>query len=1083
MKNSVFKTQIADEKARRKIVEDLDRTILVEAGAGSGKTRSLVDRMLSLLRSGVSTVDKMAAVTFTRKAAAELRGRFQTSLERSVRKETGRDVLCRLQKALSNLEQGYIGTIHSFCAKILRERPVEADLDPEFAELDDIENEVFLDACWHEYLFKVRIEDNPLLYKLSDLGLAPEDLKSAFFDLANYPEVHPVRGSAALPDFSRIKKELNDFLDSAAKRLPSVPPGKGYDSLQKNLIRCLIRRRTFGHQDSVILMDTVELLDGNLSVTYNRWPDKKEAESVQLEWKRFNTKIVKPALQQWREFRHTFVLDFLQPALDYFHSRLRQASKVNYHGSLLMTARLLKEYPRARQFFQQKYTHILVDEFQDTDPIQAEMLFYLAGEGEIQADWWRMTLRPGSLFLVGDPKQSIYRFRRADMAVYNTVKKRIRDGGGDILHLTSNFRSVNELGDWNNRVFHDIFPVRSNDYQAAFAPMITRRDRSGKTFSGIYKMTIPKVKRDKKEKIAEQDASRIAGWIQWACRGNAELSRTQEEIMRGAGPAAQPEDFMILVRYKENMSLYARALEERGLLFEINGGGAFQEAPELNELLILVRALLDPNEAVSTVAALRGLFFGCSDRELLDFKKAGGDFCEWKPASESSGPVDQALFTMGRWREWFFEDNPSTALERICEESGFAAYLASSPMGSSRAGNVYKLLDILRHRENKEMMTFGDTAEFLEELFTLRDIEEMSLTPGRSGVVRIMNLHKAKGLEAPVVFLANPLGVKPFSPDRHIVRRGLQKPQGYFVVSRKGNYHSRILSQPAGWEEKEEDEKRYQQAEEERLMYVASTRAKNALIISTYEEDKKERMSWTELNKHVNELSELPVPEPGGRREKAKLKISGKELREWQEKKEEEKNRLISPRYQLETVTSLAETEEEAPPRERGDGGMSWGRVVHYVLEVLGRMDVPGREILYRSALDMEERDPEEIPFLRRMIEDIERSGLWKRALRAEQKYFEIPFSVSAAGEELERDENDPVILTGTIDLVFKEAGGWVIADYKTDEIFGSIKRYLDYYAPQIQLYRRFWEKVTGEKVKECGLYFTSIHRWVILDV
>ncbi len=1079
-----MRIQIVDEEDRRKIVENLDRTILVEAGAGSGKTRSLVDRMLALIRSGYSSIDKTAAVTFTRKAAAELRGRFQTSLEKAVREESAGPATDRLRRALSNLEQCYIGTIHSFCAKMLQERPVEANLDPEFKELNDIDNQVFQDTCWHEYLIKVRMDNHPVLRKLDKAGLLPEDLKSVFDILANYPEVIPVGGISSQPDFDKIREEFNCFIDRMEKILPPQKPENGYDDLQKTIIRCLIRRRGLGHRNSIVLMESLELLDKNPKVTKNRWPENKDAESALRDWESFRKKTAEPALRQWREYRHTFVLDFLRPALDYTSKRRYEKSQVNYQDSLLMAARMLKRFPGIRTFFQQKYTHILVDEFQDTDPVQAEILCYLAGQENDGKEWWELTPRPGSLFLVGDPKQSIYRFRRADIDIYNLVKSRIETAGGDILKLTTNFRSLNDLGAWNNKVFQKIFPAQENKVQAEYAPLNTVRVNDAAGFAGVHKITLPKVKWDKKEDIAQQDAKKIANWIDWACKGNIRLSRTPEEEKRGMEQQAGPGDFMVLLRYRENMSLYARALEERNIPFEISGGGAFQDTPELKELVTLVRALLDPNETVSTAAALRSIFFGCSDRDLLHFKHKGGDFREWDVVSSpKNSPVSRALAVMLRWREWFLQDNPSTALEKICEASGLTAYLAASELGSSRAGNVYKMIDILRVREKDGGLPFGEAVELLEELVTLRDVEEMSLMPGRKDAVRIMNLHKAKGLEAPVVFLAHPLGKKPFPPDRHIVRTGRKKPKGYFLAEKKYNYNSRILSQPADWDTQAEQEKIYAQAEEERLLYVASTRAKNALIVSTYVEDKGKKMSWKDLNRYLEEVPELDCPRFAGKKEKNQLKIPGEELQAWEFRKEREWTDLRTPSYHVETVTSLAkmEGEGEAPPRESGDAGMSWGRVVHYVLEVLGSKDISDRRLLYETALEMEDREPDEIEILSRLVDDIEQSELWSRAGRAEKRYFEMPFSVSASGEELGRNIDGPVLLSGVIDLIFKEKDGWVIADYKTDEIYGSLERYVKYYAPQIQLYRRFWEKAAGEKVKESGLYFTSIHRWVII--
>ena len=189
-----------DAEARAKIIRELDRTLLVEAGAGSGKTKSLVDRMLALLREGRCGIESLAAVTFTRKAAAELRGRFQTELERSVREEEAGEVRSRLQEALQNLERCYIGTIHSFCARLIRERPVEIALDPDFREMEEIEDGVYRDTCWHAYLLEARLRDEPGLGRLESVGLAPDDLKDSFAAVSLFPEVELMPGSDRPPD-------------------------------------------------------------------------------------------------------------------------------------------------------------------------------------------------------------------------------------------------------------------------------------------------------------------------------------------------------------------------------------------------------------------------------------------------------------------------------------------------------------------------------------------------------------------------------------------------------------------------------------------------------------------------------------------------------------------------------------------------------------------------------------------------------------------------------------------------------------------------------------------------------------------
>ncbi len=275
------KAQLVDKEARQKISGKLDTTFLVEAGAGSGKTKSLVDRMLALLRSGNCRIDTLAAVTFTRKAAAELRGRFQTELEEAVLREKDKEVKNRLSDALQSLEQCYIGTIHSFCAKILRERPIEIALDPDFKEMEEIEDAVFREKCWHDYLVKVRLEGEAILQSLAEVGLMPEELKDSFRAVSLYPEVELMGGSKKTPDFSHFRKNLESFLQEARKIVPTVRPEKGFDGLQRCMRRCFVRQKNLGFGDYRILMETFELMDRNLGVTKNRWPSSEVADAFQ----------------------------------------------------------------------------------------------------------------------------------------------------------------------------------------------------------------------------------------------------------------------------------------------------------------------------------------------------------------------------------------------------------------------------------------------------------------------------------------------------------------------------------------------------------------------------------------------------------------------------------------------------------------------------------------------------------------------------------------------------------------------------------------------------------------------------------
>jgi len=1122
------KSMPVDAAARARIKQDLDQTFLVEAGAGSGKTKSLVDRMLALLEQGRCRIQTLAAVTFTRKAAAELRGRFQTELERSVREEPDDAVKGRLGDALQNLEQCYIGTIHSFCARLIRERPVEIALNPDFREMEEIEDAVYRDKCWHEFLLEARLKDLPVLERLDDVGLTPEDLKDSFKTVGLFPEVELMPGRDEPPEYAFYRKELEGFLKAAREAVPGDRPGKGWDGLMRMMRRCFYRQRNLGFGDHRVLMETLELLDKSSGFKKTFWPDKEAAEAFCARFEGFQDEVVRPALQRWREFRHGIILDFLTPAVEFYQRRRREQARVNYEDMLLLASRLLRDNPEVRAYFQRRYTHLLVDEFQDTDPIQAEMLMYLTGTDRDEKDWRKLLPRPGSLFLVGDPKQSIFRFRRADIDTYNLVKRQIEGAGGEVLPLTANFRSLHALGDWVNPVFEEIFPKEFTRHQAAFASLDTVRANQEGAMAGVYKIVVPGVKHNRQGGIAELDGGAIGDFIQWACdKDNEEirLARSQEEVNQGKTPKPQWSDFLILYRYKKQMHVYARALEERGIPYEITGSGAFAGSEEIREIVNLVQALNDPENPVFTVAALRGIFFGVSDNDLLQYKRQGGRFSFLSLAGkkivevlkvladqgdrECAGRVEAALRQMREWWGWTRRYPASTALEMILESSGIVAYLTAGEMGSSRAGNLIKLLEILRGQEREGLTAFSDIAAFMSDLMSLYEIEEMSLTPGRSDAVRMMNLHKAKGLEAPVVFLANPAGVRKHEPDRHIVRTDASGPRGYFVFEKRRGYQRIRLSQPRDWADIAEEEARYQAAEEMRLMYVAATRARNALVISTYDAKMSSR-AWEALDDSLEAspdgtrpaVPELEFPRKMERPEKESLMLFPGDVRKGREEIRTNRDKALTPSYAVDSVTSLAKADVETPVRREGAYGMSWGRVVHAVLEALGRCvwerggvseeeGAKRLDLLLANALAIEERDPADIHRLRNLVAAITGSEFWQRAMRSEKRLFEVPFSVKADGLELGRTDKLPVILSGVIDLVFLEPLekkgdspllGWVIADYKTDEILDDLQTYVDYYAPQVRLYSSYWAELTGQPVKETGLFFTYLNRWIPID-
>jgi ATP-dependent helicase/nuclease subunit A len=713
-------------------------------------------------------------------------------------------------------------------------------------------------------------------------------------------------------------------------------------------------------------------------------------------------------------------------------------------------------------------------------------MFYLAGQDQNEKDWRKLRPRPGSLFVVGDPKQSIYRFRRADIDTYNEVKQLIVAGGGAVLHLTTNFRSVDTLGEWANPVFRTLLAEDETRFQAAFEGLETVRSVDEDCHCGLRRISIPKVEHNKAEEIAKVDADRIAAWISWALSGGLSLSRTEGELRDGLTGTPRPRDFLILMRYRANMDIYASALENRGIPYQIAGGAGFSQSPELFDLLKLLWSLLDPGDPVRFLAVLRGSLFGVSDNQLYRFKKAGGEFHLDSDIPEELDAGDRDVFNwafeqLRRFRSWTQNLPISAALESIVSELGSIPAALTGELGRSRAGYLVQCQELLADAERKGTTSLAGLVEYLSSLVDAGIEEEIDIAPGESNYVRIMNLHKAKGLEAPVVFLANPTKNTSHTPTVHICRTD-GSPRGYFVIEKRKGHTSEVLGQPADWDAYCKTEQQYLSAEENRLLYVAATRARDLLVVSTYE-GKPEISPWNSFEAHLADVPELEVcgddeeavsTEEGMGLGAGDLDQARADIRAIR--------RVISvASYSHVPATSFAQEQESAPSRVATRRGQSWGNVIHRLLDACARGTAANIEVLAGNVLIEERRSPKEVPRVLREVGRVLVSPLWKRVLSSGLHYSEVPFYTdSKIGKPEDADED--TVISGTIDLVFKEGNSWVIVDFKTDTVSGEpqLASLASYYALQLEIYRKAWENVVGEPVDEVGLYFTSINKLVV---
>jgi ATP-dependent helicase/nuclease subunit A len=1112
--------RLPDRDARDRIGEDLDTNLLVEAGAGAGKTTEMVRRMVALVRSGRAPVEQIAAVTFTRKAAGELRERFQTALERALGEalaEKDSDVAARLDRALREIDRAFLGTIHAFCARLLRERPLDAGLDPAFQETLGAEEAALRGRFWQSHLERLAAEGDDAVAELRDIGLAPEQLFELFGERVEQPDVEYRAESRPRPAAAFVRRRIEALMDRAQGQLPREEPPGGYDPLQRTLLRLRFHRYVVRWERDTAFLDAIgELGPGAFRVTLNRWPDRNEAKALHQELGALFEAggAAHELLRAWWAFRYPYALAFTErAAAAYEHERMR-AGRLNFQDLLLFAAHLLRESPAARRELGERYRYLLVDEFQDTDPIQAEVLFLLASDQPLEdlftgtaddrrkpfASWQYLVPRPGALFVVGDPKQSIYRFRRADMTLYQHVKRRFEEwgevaGGGAVLELVANFRSRKPIERFVNDIFERRFPGTATDEQASFAPMRVQPHARPAPAEGVfwYELDDPIAP---VPRLAEEDSARVASWIAARIAANERL----------------PGDFLVLTPTTTRLAEYARALEERNVPVQVTGAGVSGQ-DELQELLLLLRALADPGDATLTVAALLGLFFGIDYEQLTAHalgEWTGGSAAErsWRERqpfaftrviADSDSPVEKALARLHELWRITRSEPADVAIGRIVDELALLPLAASWNLGASRAGALLFALDAVRATARGGDASLPAAVAALDAALMEKE-SEAPLEPEQTNVVRVMNLHKAKGLEARVVVLAMPFGQPPITVQRRVVREASGRAVGYTAVQAPGPGQQKIpLAQPLDWDAHVATEQRFQRAERERLLYVAATRAAEELVVGIAANTRSASpwfafYDWLRAN---GTRLELPQPSP---RERRRLEVPPAEIAARIARITETRAARARPTYRAAAVTArktelAAGSDEDLVPAadpqtltDRRLRGTEWGTAVHELLQL--DEGVSGEALRQRAHAVLvglgrpaaASGEPAELAELLAIVTAVRATPLWQRARVAAHRLLEVPFAVRLSGEEyaalagIDAQGTAPVeIVDGRIDLVFGDERGWSVVDYKTDAAGVAIAPdVLERYRGQVRLYAAVWERITGQPVRERLLLFTA---------
>ena len=860
-----------ESDALHRIVQDLEANLMVEAGAGTGKTYALVSRLVALVKSGVR-MENIVAITFTEAAAAELSDRVRSRMEQlldNAHPDNAHDLLYQgmtdaqralIAQSIAELDQASIQTIHSFAAQLLRQRPMDVGLPPGWAQWDELAaGEDFAERwnSWLDWALNGDDEDArelaPTLRYLLRAGIGISHWRELAGGFAGVPE----DAGLNMPDLrSLCEKTISDLEKLGADCPDQSHPLYAQLSGAIETARAVLASCDDSLAAAPALADGAPVWPSGGAGGRAKWGDLTPTE-IREEFREIGRAFqgavrIAPMGPLLEQFRHDFGKKY--PA----H---RKADGVATFDDLLVWARDLLLEGTARHYFRSKYTRLLIDEFQDTDPLQAEIAFYLAAVEDAQVGqqpWHTLPLAPGRLFIVGDAKQSIYRFRGADLG----VTKKVRSGGRlESLTLSENRRSQELVLRWVNRVFGELMG-HGSDVQAQYVPLKghdgIQTDEIGaavRTFGGPEADLLA-------DDIRRLQARHVANMlVAFTAAGKARL-QVYDKPRRKARPATLG-DVCILIPTRTGLGILERGLEDAGIPFRIEGGSLLFNAQEVQDLLNCLRAIDDHSDAVAVAAALRSPAFACSDADLLDWREAGGSW-NYLDALPPGGPAP-VVEAMSRLRE-YHQRRHNVPVAQFITDFIRERRLEELDLAEYRPREVWRrrqfLVDQARNLANLHTGRDGAAPWNLRQFLLWADLQqqeaaritELPVPETDDDSVRIMTMHAAKGLEFPIVILLG-LDHKPRT----------RNPAVWFDAETRraeisiGSASENALMRTPGYQELADGEAEHAAAEEVRLAYVAATRARDHLLVSLYHKPDARGNSPTEILDTMMSLADDPA--------------------------------------------------------------------------------------------------------------------------------------------------------------------------------------------------------------------------------
>jgi ATP-dependent helicase/nuclease subunit A len=1028
--------EVADRAERDRLRNDLGRTLFVEAGAGTGKTTAVVARVVAMVARGHLRMERLVAITFTMAAAGELRVRVREGLEAAAREAADPDERGRLIAAEGEVDRARIETIHAFCAALLRMHPFEAGLPPDLETLADLAAQIDVRERfrrWFDNLDSSSPAGEAVRRGLL-LGARPDKLLELFIALNDNWDLLPATTWGTQP--VALLAFAHGFAEDIDRCVALLPCSHTHDALYWRIdgMRVIADRLRDARTEDEATAAVVSLASAppTNSGSKDNWDthDGANACTTIKDTMRDVRTRTKTALEGKRSNVLAAIATALRTVVLAYAEERRLRGAVTYQDLLVRARDLVRDHDDVRALLHAQWDFVAVDEFQDTDPLQAELAFRLcAAVDDASVPWPSLPITPGRLCVVGDPKQSIYRFRRADIALYTAVEDAVV--GADPLarvRLSVNFRSGWQIIEAINAVFGGADGLMANaaqhGVQASYVDLVAHApDVEGcvHVFGGVVE--------DSAAEMWRQEADTTVNVIQRMLDEHWDIG---EGAPGGARPC-KPEDICILMPSRTNLRNLERALEKGHIRYQLESGSLIVATQEVRDLLNTLRSIDDPTDQVALVAALRTPTFGCSDVELVRWKAGGGRWSYERPGTAQEPRVVEALAALLALHERRQEYSVPHLIEEILASRLLRAAAFDNWRPRETRRRYRFVADQARELARSGRPTLHDAVDYLERLASDPVYDAVARDDaGDESCVRVMTIHAAKGLEFPIVMVTG-LGRKP-----------RDRPQLIVSDRATGAIELRLSSgfETGDWKALNERENVMQEAERVRMLYVALTRARDHLVVGLFRASKGDATDAAALDTRLRDRPVVDIVAadwlPAAMAQVAPefAVLSADEHRiseeEWIRRRQKVLAALSSIRSQ--TATGLAHADDEAgltPERgddvaasRRGRAATSLGRAVHAVLQLTDLATGDNLEALARA-----QAVAEGIPERAADIASLARAALDVETVRRAatlRHWREVPVGATVDG----------TVFEGFIDLLYEEPDGTlVIVDYKTDAV------------------------------------------------